>query len=224
MTTGNNGSADASGYPHQPDGTQPGAGQPYPGQAYPGQAPYGQPHYGAPGQAGPYPYPGHQPHQQYDPNTPYLQQPVQQQYFAQPHAAPVQYVVQAQSLKGLKGWLLFFVIWTGFSALSLGSQLPWAYELHGAAVHKIFIPILLIVSVAAIATTAMELRIAKWIFIGLAIGWFLYYVLTAIDASADLAMVGDSAVTTVVITMGLFAGFVTLYFLTSKRVKETLVK
>ena len=42
--------------------------------------------------------------QQYGPapaeqNASYEQQPVNQQYFAQPQAAPVQYVVMAQSLK-----------------------------------------------------------------------------------------------------------------------------
>jgi hypothetical protein len=41
-------------------------------------------------------------------NIPYEQQPVNQQYFAQPQAAPVQYVVMAQSLKGVKGWLAFY--------------------------------------------------------------------------------------------------------------------
>ena len=43
-------------------------------------------------------------------NVPYEQQPVNQQYFAQPQAAPVQYVVMAQSLKGVKGWLAFFMV------------------------------------------------------------------------------------------------------------------
>ena len=43
-------------------------------------------------------------------NVPYEHQPVNQQYFAQPQAAPVQYVVMAQSLKGVKGWLAFFMV------------------------------------------------------------------------------------------------------------------
>ena len=55
------------------------------------------------------------PNAQYGPapqpqNTPYEQQPVSQQYFTQPQAAPVQYVVMAESLKGVKGWLMFFVV------------------------------------------------------------------------------------------------------------------
>jgi len=62
------------------------------------------------------------PNAQYGPapqpqNTPYEQQPVSQQYFAQPQAAPVQYVVMAESLKGVKGWLIFFDIFTCTSNL-----------------------------------------------------------------------------------------------------------
>ena len=49
--------------------------------------------------------------------TPYEKQPVNQQYFAQPQAAPVQYVVMAPSLKGVKGWLAFFMVILAIDAL-----------------------------------------------------------------------------------------------------------
>ena len=52
------------------------------------------------------------------PLTPEQQQTeVGQQYFAQPQAAPVQYVVMAPSLKGVKGWLLFFAVVLGLAGI-----------------------------------------------------------------------------------------------------------
>ena len=46
------------------------------------------------------------------------QEQVSQQYFAQPQAAPVQYVVMAESLKGVKGWLMFFLVCFAIGGLS----------------------------------------------------------------------------------------------------------
>lgn len=216
------------GQPHHP--TQPYPAQPYPGQPYPGQSYPGQPQYpvqaGQPGQYPPQyytPNPNYDPNQQYDPHAPYLQQPVQQQYFAQPGAAPVNYIVQAQSLKGIRGWLLFFMICTGLGALGLGGQLPWVFE-HGGVISQIFVPLLLVGSIAAVVTCAMELRIGKWVFIGLSIAWLAYNVTQTIDTANSLSYYSGSAATGTIILSAIFTGFLVLYFLTSKRVKETLVK
>ena len=45
------------------------------------------------------------------------QEDANQQYFAQPSAAPVQYVVMANSLKGVKGWLAFLTVLMGFGGI-----------------------------------------------------------------------------------------------------------
>ena len=45
------------------------------------------------------------------------QENTNQQYFAQPQAAPVQYVVMANSLKGVKGWLAFLTVLMGFGGI-----------------------------------------------------------------------------------------------------------
>lgn len=205
--------------PHQPHPAPP----PHP-SAYPSQpGPYPNQYPGQPGKPGQYPAQYYDPSQQYHPQTPYLQQPVQQQYFAQPGAAPVNYIVQAQSLKGVRGWLIFFLLWAGLSALSTGSQLPWAFE-YGGTIGQIFMPLLLIASIAAIVTTALELRIGKWVFIAWAVLWFGYNVAQTTDTASEFQLFGGETIATVVIVSALFTGFVVLYFLTSKRVKETLVK
>ena len=159
--------------------------------------------------------------------TPYQQQPVNQQYFAQPQAAPVQYVVMAESLKGVRGWLLFFTICFGFAGLVYIATFFSAMKDLGAAdniISLIFAPILAAISVAATVTIAMEKRIGKWLGAGVYAGSAIYSVFSSIIAFAKSG--GDD-------TIGLFSGIIVgiassslfaLYFFVSKRVKETLVK
>ncbi len=153
--------------------------------------------------------------------APYEQQPVQQQYFAQPNAASVQYVVQAQSLKGVQGWLGFFMIMAGLAALSYAGMLTAALSnLSGATevVTAIFSPILFVAAIAAVATIAMEKRIASKVYIGFSTLILLYNIVTTATFGEVAAVVSG------VLMGGVWLTFVILYFHTSKRVKETLVK
>lgn len=153
--------------------------------------------------------------------APYEQQPVQQQYFAQPNAAPVQYVVQAQSLKGNHGWLGFFMIIAGLMALTYAGLLVNAFSSlndASAIITAIFSPILLVAAVASVALIAMEKRIARHVYIGFAVLVLLYNITTTATTGNGTAIVSGALVG------GIWLTFVILYFITSKRVKETLVK
>ena len=155
--------------------------------------------------------------------APYEQQPVQQQYFAQPNAAQVHYVVQAQSLKGIQGWLGFFMVMAGLAALSYaGVLIATVSELEGASataiVNVIFLPLLLAASIASVALIALEKRIARYVYIAFSTLVLLHSIVsTATTGEAAAVMAGF-------LTGAIWLTFVVLYFVTSKRVKETLVK
>lgn len=153
--------------------------------------------------------------------VPYEAQPVQQQYFSQPNAAPVQYVVAQQSLKGLRGWLLFFTVISGFMALYYVSAVvtTFAHFTTDKLSDAIFTPLLLAGAIAAVVLTALEKRMAKYAFI-------IFYIVAYIYQVINLAMHSRSGemLMTSVLTGGIWVLFIILYFVSSKRVKETLVK
>ena len=87
--------------------------------------------------------------------TPYEKQPVSQQYFAQPQAAPVQYVVMAPSLKGVKGWLAFFMVILAIDALIyVGVFFNSLLNLSVATsvISAIMAPIIVALSISAVVT------------------------------------------------------------------------
>ena len=153
--------------------------------------------------------------------TVYEQQPVQQQYFAQPNAAPVQYVVQANSLKGIKGWLAFFMIIAGLAALSYSGILISSISyLSGISqiINIVFMPLLIAGAIASVALIALEKRLARNVYIG-------FGTLVLLHSVISTAVGGD--VTSIVagfMSGSIWLTFVILYFMTSKRVKETLIK
>lgn len=153
--------------------------------------------------------------------VPYQQQPVQQQYFAQPNAAPVQYVIAQQSLKGLRGWLLFFTIVSGLAALGYVGMLVNTFSTFSAdkVADVIFLPLLLAAAVASVVLVALEKQIAKYVFIGFYGVAYLHSVISSIIVGTEVATLITS-----IIVGGLWVLFVSLYFMTSKRVKETLIK
>ena len=120
------------------------------------------------------------PNAQYGPapqpqNTPYEQQPVSQQYFAQPQAAPVQYVVMAESLKGVKGWLMFFVV-----CFVIGSLVNTAVFFQAImnlsqpenVISLIFSPVLVVLAICAVVFITMQKRLGKWLAVAtIAHGW-----------------------------------------------------
>ena len=174
------------------------------------------------------------PNAQYGPapqpqNTPYQQQPVNQQYFAQPQAAPVQYVVMAESLKGIKGWLAFLTILMGlggilFTLVFFGSLLD--ISTAAGVVSVIFAPVVAILSIAAVILINLQKKIARYFSIasymtGAAYLSVLQIVLSASEPSSD-----SNNVTTCIAVVALFlltGALMSLYFILSRRVKETLV-
>jgi hypothetical protein len=162
-------------------------------------------------------------------DTPYQQQPVNQQYFAQPQAAPVQYVVMAESLKGIKGWLAFLTIFMGlggilFTLVFFGSLLD--ISTAAGVVSVIFAPVVAILSIAAIILINLQKKIARYFSIasymtGAAYLSVLQIVLSASEPSSD-----SNNVTTCIAVVALFlltGALMSLYFILSRRVKETLV-
>lgn len=174
------------------------------------------------------------PNAQYGPapqpqDTPYQQQPVNQQYFAQPQAAPVQYVVMAESLKGIKGWLAFLTILMGlggilFTLVFFGSLLD--ISTAAGVVSVIFAPVVAILSIAAVILINLQKKIARYFSIasymtGAAYLSVLQIVLSASEPSSD-----SNNVTTCIAVVVLFlltGALMSLYFILSRRVKETLV-
>ncbi len=174
------------------------------------------------------------PNAQYGPapqpqDTPYRQQPVNQQYFAQPQAAPVQYVVMAESLKGIKGWLAFLTILMGlggilFTLVFFGSLLD--ISTAAGVVSVIFAPVVAILSIAAVILINLQKKIARYFSIasymtGAAYLSVLQIVLSASEPSSD-----SNNVTTCIAVVALFlltGALMSLYFILSRRVKETLV-
>jgi hypothetical protein len=163
-----------------------------------------------------------------DPNTQYQQQPVNQQYFAQPQAAPVQYVVMAPSLKGVKGWLLFFTICfalSGIGYISLFFASMTDLSSPSAILSLVFSPLLAAGSLATTVLIAMQKKLGKW----LAVGTLGLYALNGVINSIVAFSSGTSSESTApallsAIIIGLvMEGLFMLYFFVSKRVKETLV-
>lgn len=163
-----------------------------------------------------------------DPATPYQQQPVNQQYFAQPQAAPVQYVVMAPSLKGVKGWLLFFTICfalSGIGYISIFFTSMTDLSSPSAILSLIFSPILAAGSLATTVLIAMQKKLGKWLAIG-TLG--LYAVNGVINSILAFSDGSSSASTAPALISGILIGLVIeglfmLYFFVSKRVKETLI-
>lgn len=163
-----------------------------------------------------------------DPATPYQQQPVNQQYFAQPQAAPVQYVVMAPSLKGVKGWLLFFTICfalSGIGYISIFFTSMTDLSSPSAILSLIFSPVLAAGSLATTVLIAMQKKLGKWLAIG-TLG--LYAVNGVINSILAFSDGSSSASTAPALISGILIGLVIeglfmLYFFVSKRVKETLI-
>lgn len=171
----------------------------------------------------------------------------------QPVPAPAaQYVVMEKSIKGVGGWLIFFMISFGISAVygliaffvSLAA-LVGGGESASAVVTVIFAPLIAAASVAAIVFIAMQKKLGKWISIGtLALTGVYATVLTPVAVIAGCSAVNDfyssyssyytvsdcpNAAGVVGIIGSIFvswvvAGLYALYFFLSKRVKATLVK
>lgn len=180
--------------------------------------------------------------QQYGPDQA-VQQPMQ---YAQPQYAQPQYVIMQQSLKGVGGWLIFFMVIFGMAALGyIMTFFVSMMTLSSASsiVSLIFAPILAGGYITTIIMIAMQKRLGRlfsWITLSVSalytvinsivayaivgetvrrIDEYSYYssqISHAVDRSLPL-LIGSILVS--IVAHGLFA----LYFILSKRVKETLV-
>lgn len=153
---------------------------------------------------------------------------VQQWQQTPPVQAQVQYVVAQKSLNGLGGWLMFWLIiftlagitYTATFFTGLGQGATNAL----GVTYLIFAPILAIAYLSSVVFIALRKKLGKllaMVTIGLAT---LYMLITAIitmtssDASANVSgSIGGMVVTLIA------GGLMVLYFVTSKRVKATLV-
>ena len=180
---------------------------------------------------------------------------VQQQPQAQTPAGQqnVQYVVQEKSLKGVGGWLIFFMICFGFAAVYglIGFFVSLAAVVEGSAsapliVNLIFTPLIAAASVLAIVYTAMQRKLGKLVSMGAyALGavysTILIPVTTIAGCNAYNSVVnsysyygaqatdcpgagGWVGIIGGILVSWVISGLFALYFVLSKRVKATLVK
>lgn len=154
----------------------------------------------------------------------YEQQPVQQQYFAQQQQQPVQYVVMAQSLKGVRGWLMFFTILFGLAGIGYISIFFGGMDGSGDLVEMIFAPILAILSIVTVVLISLEKRIARLTALAV-IGTFALYAVISQFVGGETSTAGSlgETVGAALISLVIY-GLWGLYFVNSKRVKETLIK
>lgn len=165
--------------------------------------------------------------------TPYEKQPVNQQYFAQPQAAPVQYVVMAPSLKGVKGWLAFFMVILAIDALIyVGVFFNSLLNLSVAAsvISAIMAPIIVALSISAVVTINMQKKLGKRLAIATYLVTLLHSVINIIVTNVGAPGNGFDTTTDIVNAISgltsqvIVSGLLCLYFCASKRVKETLTE
>lgn len=136
----------------------------------------------------------------------------------------VQYVKMEQSLKGLGGWLIFWMVAFAFSGIGFIMMFFEAMATTNSGATTItgiiFSPLIAIAAVSSVVLIAMTKKIAvvtSVMVFGLSA---LYTTISVIaEGGGDMPLLVGSILTTWV-----SAGLFSLYFFVSKRVKETLVK
>ena len=165
--------------------------------------------------------------------TLYEKQPVNQQYFAQPQAAPVQYVVMAPSLKGVKGWLAFFMVILAIDALIyVGVFFNSLLNLSVATsiISAVMAPIIVALSISAVVTINMQKKLGKRLAIATYLVTLLHSVINIIVTTVGAPGNGFDTTTDIVNAISgltsqvIVSGLLCLYFCVSKRVKETLTE
>ena len=120
-------------------------------------------------------------------------QQADQQYFAQSGTQPVQYVLAAKSLKGVQGWLQFFVVI--LVLLSLGYINSFFGSLNHlsdpvAVVTMIFSPIIATLALLAVAFITMQKKLGKWFAAGTYLANTLFLLIKSITVFSVAAVVG----------------------------------
>ena len=157
------------------------------------------------------------------------QQAVSQENFSHPQGSPVQYVLMAESLKGVKGWLLFFLVCFALVGLGAVSTFFTSLDATGSSATKvvslIFTPLIAVATIGTAVLISVQKRLGKIAAIG-TIGLIaLYGLVSQIVGYVTVEGRDDSIAQLVGAIVGnlIFSGLIALYFFVSKRVKETLV-
>lgn len=154
-----------------------------------------------------------------------------------------QYVVTEQSLQGLGGWLILFLII--FALNGIGYIMAFTYAISGIddigssrVLSLIFTPFIAIASIASATLIALQRKFAiivSLVTIGLSLLYSIVslivgYIETIAHTSSYSSHYSGSAENTIPVLIGsilvcvVFYGLVALYFIVSKRVKQTLIK
>lgn len=151
-------------------------------------------------------------------------------------AAPVQYIVHSASLKGLRGWLLFFMVCFAIGGLiHIGQFFNTLNDLRtpGDILNVIATPLLAILSLGTVVLISLQRAIGRWSAIATYVTGAIYLTISTIITVAtagnhtptdvfDTQPSATQAVASVVVGW-VVTGLLSLYFMTSRRVKETLV-
>ncbi len=148
-------------------------------------------------------------------------------YQGQPVPQNVQYVVQEQSLNGLGGWLAFwmtlFTLGSLIFIVAFFGAIESGVDESSSVLLMVFSPLLAASYIASTVFIALRKKIAKWISLGaLWLGSLYVIINTVVIASEqDLTMTG---VVASILTSLVLTGLMSLYFIVSKRVAQTLVR
>ena len=170
------------------------------------------------------------PENQTPPTTPVTETPAATPVVQDPQVAPApaqtpQYVITQESLNGIKGWLLFFMIvfaLVGLGAISIFSQqITSDIDSLSKVILTILTPLMAISFIGTVVLIALRKkagRLAAYTSLGLAV---LYSITTAFVGTNDAN--AASIVTGIIISVIIY-GLWALYFKQSRRVHETLTK
>ena len=155
-------------------------------------------------------------------------QPPQPQFAPQQPQQQVQYVVSQQSLEGVGGWLIFWLI--VFILMGIGYIMAFFSGIESGGTEAtdillmIFSPLLAIGAIGSATTIALRKKLGVWLSIG-TLGLAGLYTILSIIVSASQNRYTSMAVTVGAVLASLvFSGAMILYFVASKRVKQTLTK
>lgn len=183
--------------------------------------------------------PKQEPQAEQTPPAPAPEQPAQ----AQPQPmVQQQYVVMQQSLKGVGGWLIFWLIVFSIAAVSYiyafftSLVIPSGFGVDGIkVVTLLFTPFLAVGYLATVVMISMQKKLGKLLAFG-TLGLSALYttissIITYVSATNAVSSYSsyDSTSTTLPILIGgilvslVIHGLIALYFILSRRVKETLV-
>lgn len=149
--------------------------------------------------------------------------PVQQWAEQPPSQAQVQYVVAKQSLDGLGGWLMFWLIVFALSGLAyIGTFFSNLGEGSSDVLLTVFSLILSVGFLASVVFIALRKKLGKLVSMATIGAMTLYTIISGIITSVNDSANLGSAVGGIVAS-AVFGGLLILYFVASKRVKATLV-